>query len=129
VQQLFDAFVASPSHYENLIDPGFGFIGVGVVYDGQGRMWTAHRFMAVGETPVTTSPPPQSPAAGTVPTSSAPVSPISTTAPTSAIAASGTTATTFDDPSMPDRLAFRDAAPLNAPAVLAVVATLKVSGI
>lgn len=44
---IFDAFVASPAHYANLMDPDFRFIGVGVVYDDEGRMWTAHRFMAV----------------------------------------------------------------------------------
>lgn len=44
---IFDAFVASPAHYDNLMDPDFRFVGVGVVYDDQGRMWTAHRFMAI----------------------------------------------------------------------------------
>ena len=46
VDALFDAFVNSPKHYENLVDPSFRFIGVGVVWDG-GRMFTAHRFMAL----------------------------------------------------------------------------------
>lgn len=44
---LFEAFVASPDHYANLMDPDFRFVGVGVVYDDEGRMWTAHRFMAI----------------------------------------------------------------------------------
>ncbi len=44
---IFDAFVASPAHFDNLMDPDFRFVGVGVVYDDEGRMWTAHRFMAV----------------------------------------------------------------------------------
>ena len=43
---LFDAFVASPTHYANLVDPDYRSIGVGVVWDGN-RMFTAHRFMAV----------------------------------------------------------------------------------
>ncbi len=55
-QQLFDAFVASPAHYQNLVDPTFRYVGVGVVTDQQGRMWTTHRFMALGES-ATTSPP------------------------------------------------------------------------
>lgn len=46
VQALFDAFVASPTHYENLVDPAYRSIGIGVVWDGT-RMFTAHRFMAV----------------------------------------------------------------------------------
>lgn len=46
VQALFDAFVASPTHYQNLVDSDFRTIGIGVVWDGT-RMFTAHRFMAV----------------------------------------------------------------------------------
>lgn len=45
--EIFDAFVASPAHFANLMDPDFRFVGVGVVYDEQGRMWTTHRFMTV----------------------------------------------------------------------------------
>ncbi len=49
--QLFTAFVNSPTHYANLVDPSFTHIGTGVVYDDNGRMWTTHRFMAkVGAT-------------------------------------------------------------------------------
>lgn len=47
--QLFSAFVDSPTHLENLLDPEFEYIGVGVFYDDQGRMWTTHRFMSVDE--------------------------------------------------------------------------------
>lgn len=46
VRELFDAFVQSPGHYANLIDPSFTHIGTAVVYDTNGRMWTTHRFMA-----------------------------------------------------------------------------------
>lgn len=46
VDALFDAFVASPAHYENLVDPAYRFVGIGVVWDGE-RMFTAHRFMAL----------------------------------------------------------------------------------
>lgn len=55
VDALFDAFVASPKHYENLVDPGYRFIGVGVAWDGD-RMFTAHRFMSVFD-PVAPAPP------------------------------------------------------------------------
>lgn len=54
VDVLFDAFVNSPKHYENLVDPSYRFIGVGVVWDG-GRMFTAHRFMALMPPPPPTS--------------------------------------------------------------------------
>ena len=47
---IFAAFVASPHHYENLVDPDFNRIGVGVA-DGGGRQWTCHRFMQIGGAP------------------------------------------------------------------------------
>ncbi|MFN8050179.1 MAG: CAP domain-containing protein [Acidimicrobiales bacterium] len=63
VDALFDAFVASPHHYENLVDPSYRFIGVGVVWDGD-RMFTAHRFMATfPDPPATTAAPAKAPAA------------------------------------------------------------------
>lgn len=44
ITRLFEAFINSPSHYANLIDPAFDSIGVGVV-ERDGRLWTTHRFM------------------------------------------------------------------------------------
>lgn len=46
VDSLFDAFVASPTHFDNLVDPTYRYIGVGVVWDGA-RMFTTHRFMSL----------------------------------------------------------------------------------
>ncbi|HZB72686.1 MAG TPA: CAP domain-containing protein, partial [Acidimicrobiales bacterium] len=46
VDALHNAFVASPSHLRNIVDPEYDFIGVGVVHAG-GVMYTAHVFMAV----------------------------------------------------------------------------------
>ena len=46
VDGLFDAFVASPTHLDNLVDPAFSHVGVGVVISG-GRIYTTHRFMAL----------------------------------------------------------------------------------
>jgi len=60
VDALFNAFVASPKHYENLVDPAYRYIGVGVVWDGD-RMFTAHRFMAVFPSAPTTTKPPAPP--------------------------------------------------------------------
>lgn len=48
VGRLFEAFVNSPSHYSNLVDPSYSSIGVGVVYR-DGRMWTTHRFMTLSD--------------------------------------------------------------------------------
>ena len=44
VDVLVDAFVASPGHYANIIDPTFTHIGVGVVWDGA-ALYTTHRFL------------------------------------------------------------------------------------
>jgi hypothetical protein len=44
VQSLFDAFVASPHHYENLVEPSFTRIGVGVIVTGSGQIFTSHEF-------------------------------------------------------------------------------------
>jgi uncharacterized protein YkwD len=45
VDQLHDAFVASPGHYRNLVDPAFAYVGVGVVVGRDGALFTAHQFM------------------------------------------------------------------------------------
>lgn len=67
VDSLFDAFVASPKHYENLVDPSYRFVGIGVVWDG-GRMFTTHRFMALmPPAPPTTAPPARRTGATTAP--------------------------------------------------------------
>ena len=43
VQTVFRAFVASPEHYRNLLDPGFSRVGVGVVRVTNG-IYTTHDF-------------------------------------------------------------------------------------
>lgn len=53
--ELFEAFVNSPLHYANLIDPDFTHVGTGVVYSENGRLWTTHRFMAKVEPSVATT--------------------------------------------------------------------------
>jgi hypothetical protein len=45
VRKLHDAFVNSPAHYKNLVDPDFTYIGVGVVVGNNGALFTAHEFM------------------------------------------------------------------------------------
>jgi len=44
VQSLFDAFVASPHHYENLVEPSYTRIGIGVVVTSSGQIFTSHEF-------------------------------------------------------------------------------------
>lgn len=74
VSTLFAAFVASPTHYANIVDPSFRYIGVGVLWQN-GRMWTVQRYRNPGNPtpapstipeqlaeadPTTTAPPPAS---------------------------------------------------------------------
>lgn len=47
VQSLHDAFVASPTHYANLVNPRFESIGVGIVMVGS-TMFVAQEFMQGG---------------------------------------------------------------------------------
>ncbi len=87
VGSIMDAFVASPGHYANIVDPEFTHIGVGVVWDGS-RMYTTHRFMKLQQsTPSTTAAPPPTTAP---PTTSAPA-PTTSRAPTTTTAPQSTT--------------------------------------
>lgn len=45
VATLHDAFVRSPAHYRNLVDPDFTRIGVAVVVGRDGALFTTHQFM------------------------------------------------------------------------------------
>jgi uncharacterized protein YkwD len=58
VDLVHDAFVASPTHYRNLVDPAFTRIGVGVVVGRDGALFTAHQFMR----PAAVAPRPAAPA-------------------------------------------------------------------
>ena len=48
VDGLMQAFVNSPAHYANLVDPDWTHVGVGVTCGADGRMYTTHDFMALG---------------------------------------------------------------------------------
>ena len=45
VDALMKAFIASPGHLKNLVDPAFNYIGVGVTWGPDGSMFTTHNFM------------------------------------------------------------------------------------
>ena len=79
VDALFDAFVASPKHYENLVDPMYRYIGIGVVWDGD-RMFTAHRFMGLFPSSPAPKPAPKPAAPKKAPTPK-PVAPSTTSPP------------------------------------------------
>ncbi len=92
VSVLVDAFVASPGHYANIVDPSFTEVGVGVVWK-DGALYTTHRFLQVpGATtttttaappPSTTTSPPPAPTTTTAatPTTTAPPTPVPTSPP------------------------------------------------
>lgn len=130
-QQLFDAFVASPSHYANLVDPDFRYIGVAVLYDDSGRMWTTHRFMKLFADPVATAPSSTSPPATAAP---APASSTPTTAKrlpptTSTTVATSTTTVTTEAPVDRPAATVSSATPLSTAFVVAIVSDLAAAGI
>lgn len=120
VDSLFDAFVASPKHYENLVDPVYRFVGVGVVWDGD-HMYTTHRFMSLMPADPPTAPPQQPVASprpapkpapkpaptappATTPASEAPTTAPPTTAPTELAAAAPAPTAPAVAPAKPERL-------------------------
>ena len=68
VDGLMDAFIDSPAHYRNLVDPDWNYVAVGVSYGRDGRLYTTHNFMAkpTSAPPPPTPPPP--PPSNTTPT-------------------------------------------------------------
>jgi hypothetical protein len=50
VDSIQTAFINSPHHYENLVDPVFNYVGIGVV-DSGGRIWVTVDFMQYGSQP------------------------------------------------------------------------------
>lgn len=48
---LFEAFLNSPVHYANMVDPGFESVGVGVVRADSGQQFVSMTFMTGGSAP------------------------------------------------------------------------------
>lgn len=96
VDSLMQAFIASPGHYKNLVDPRFTHVGVGTVRVGQ-MLYTAHEFEAVrgatASAPVTAPPVTAAPRIRTVTTTPKPVvtAPPTTAAPVTTIPPTPTT--------------------------------------
>ena len=55
VQSLHDAFVASPSHYKNMVDPQFDSVGVGIVHAADGEIFVTVDFMTTAPPAVRTT--------------------------------------------------------------------------
>jgi Cysteine-rich secretory protein family len=60
VTVVMNAFIASPGHYANIMDPEFTKVGVGVVWVGN-ALYTTHRFMKLAGEPAATPPPDPTP--------------------------------------------------------------------
>lgn len=88
VDGLMQAFINSPAHYRNLVDPDWNYVAVGVTFAANGQMYTTHNFMAMAESapPPTTAPPPPTtrPPASTPTTRPPAATPTTTTATTAA---------------------------------------------
>ena len=85
--KLHQAFIDSPTHYKNLVDPDWTHLGIGVVLGRDGAIFTAHQFM---ELRVSTPTAPPTTAAPRPTTTRPPV----TIPPTTAPPATTTTTTT-----------------------------------
>jgi uncharacterized protein YkwD len=85
VQVLVDAFVASPGHFANIIDPGFTQIGVGVVWKDS-ALYTTHRFLQLPGAAPAPAAPPATTAAPPPTTVPQPVAPPTTTTTTTTLA-------------------------------------------
>ena len=73
VDGLHAAFVASPHHYENLVDPDFGYVGIGIATSGS-TIYVSEMFMELMPAKVAVSLPPV-----TVPKLTTASSPVTTT--------------------------------------------------
>ncbi len=127
IQELFDAFVASPAHLQNLVDPQFRYVGVGVVYDQSGQMWTTHRFMALGDTPAATTT--TRPATTSAPGRTPATQPGGSTPTTAPPATTTTVPSTTTSSSVPPTLPPNNAGPLAPTSVAGVLASMAGSGI
>jgi hypothetical protein len=116
VPGLMNAFVNSPAHYRNIVDPAYNYIGIGVSYGSDGRMYTTHDFMSLGDAPAPQPDPTPAPQPDPTP---APVA----SAPTRGTsdgsgASSAASAPTEDTPAAPAPVPPPSATPVRVAAVL-----------
>lgn len=110
LRDIQTAFMASPSHRENIVDPGFTQLGVGVTWDGKEYFYVAVIFRTPSGT--ASAPPPPTPTTQATPpttrAASAPPKPRPTTtrpAPTTTTAPPTTTTTLPPPPPPPVEVA------------------------
>lgn len=106
LRDIETAFMNSPSHRENILDPGFSQLGVGVTFDGKEFLYVAVIFREPSGAAVASSPPPPPPT--TTPTTRAAAAPkpkpkptTTTQAPTTTTQAPTTTTTAAAPPPPP----------------------------
>jgi hypothetical protein len=106
LRDIETAFMNSPSHRENILDPGFTQLGVGVTFDGKEYFYVAVIFREPSGAATASSPPPPPPT--TTPTTRAAAAPrpkpkptTTTQAPTTTTQAPTTTTTTTAPPPPP----------------------------
>ena len=58
VDSVMNSFASSSAHYRNIVDPAFNYIGVGVSYGADGKLFTTHDFMAMNDGSAPEPPPP-----------------------------------------------------------------------
>ena len=92
IGELHAAFMNSPGHRKNIVDPSYTHVGVCVDTGGDGRIWTTHRFLQLGGAPPPPPPPPPPPTTSPPPppTTATPTTPPPTVSSTTASTASST---------------------------------------
>jgi hypothetical protein len=103
LQEIQTAFMASPSHRENILDPDFTQIGVGVTFDGKDYLYVAVLFrLPTGATATSPAPAPAPRATPTTRASAAPKpKPTTTTRPAPTTTTQAPTTTTTAPPPPP----------------------------
>jgi hypothetical protein len=71
-RQIHDAFMNSPAHRANIVDPAFTYVGIGVVRGGDGRIWVTEVFMRLRGGGGGSAPAPTTTAAPSPPTTARP---------------------------------------------------------
>jgi uncharacterized protein YkwD len=104
VPSIQQAFVNSPHHYENMVDPAFTRIGVGVVVAPNGAIYTSHEFERLASDDARPAAPAPAPAPVRVsrPAVTRPAAPARPAAP---VAAPVAPAAAAPAPVVPDRIA------------------------
>lgn len=102
---LFEGFWESETHRNNLMNPIFDTVGIGVFIDGSDTLWTTHLFVQTEQVPAPTTTTTSAPApTTTTTTSSTTTTSIAPTTTTSSTVAEPTTTTTLNEEPVAEEL-------------------------